>query len=59
MQNGFLNLKKHQPFFAVGHFENALATEQLILSYLMLCDQNEKTCEMARAKIDSLSSTVN
>ena len=62
MQNGFSNLQKHQPFFAIGHFENALsakpddplATEQLILSYLMLCDQNEKTCEMARAKIDSL-----
>jgi len=66
MQNGFLNLQKNQPFFAISHFENALAakpddqlaTEQLILSYLMLCDQNEKTCEMAQAKIDSLSSLV-
>lgn len=62
LHNGFINLNRNQPFFAIGHFENALrmkqndelAIEKLILSYEMLCSQNENSCEMARAKIDSL-----
>lgn len=59
---GLLNLDQNKPFFAIAHFENALnvkpsdqlAIEKLIASYQMLCELNEKTCEMARAKVDSL-----
>lgn len=62
ISNGISNLNRNQPFFAIGHFKNALeikpndqiAIEKLIQSYLMLCYQNEETCEMVQAKIDSL-----
>lgn len=66
IQNGLTNLNKNQPFFAIGHFENALevkhndpfAMEQLIISYKMLCTQNEKSCAMANTKIDSLRNNM-
>lgn len=66
IHNGRTNLNKNQPFFAIGHFENALelrrndpfALEQLISSYEMLCAQHKKACPMASRKIDSLRNQV-
>lgn len=66
LHNGFINLNRNQPFFAIGHFENALkvrqndelAIEKLIFSYEMLCSQNKNSCELAQAKIDSLRSVL-
>lgn len=66
IRSGLLSLKNNKPFFAIGHFENALAIqtndslaiEKLIISYQLLCEQNEKTCEWVHAKIDSLNNAI-
>ncbi|KAB1065989.1 hypothetical protein [Salibacter halophilus] len=63
INKGLSSLNRKKPFIAIGHFNNALevrpndelAIDKLILSYQMLCEQHEKSCQKAAIIIDSLN----
>jgi hypothetical protein len=62
IDKGLSSLNRYKPFMAIGHFNNALevrpsdefAIDKLILSYQMLCEQHENSCQKATIIIDSL-----